>query len=165
MHEKNDDIKIIPYHPKYRSSYKTLNTEWLNTYFSIEPADEQILSHPEQEILNNNGYIFFAVSNEKPIGTCTLMKHDDHTFELSKMCVSPRYQGLGIGEELLDKVITFAQEKGAHIITLQTNSVLTAAMNLYRKKGFKETTTIHPSSQKTFRRQSTHMILDLTSQE
>lgn len=164
--EKNcPDLTIIPYHPKYKPKYKELNAEWLNKYFSIEPIDEKMLSDPEQEILNNNGYIFFALSGDKAIGTCTLMKLDTHTYELSKMCVTPYYQGQGIGEKLLDEVISFAIQRGAQTITLLTNTKLKSALYLYKKKGFKETKNPKNLKDKVFMRESTYMSLDLHHEE
>lgn len=157
-------VTIIDYHPRYKSTYKELNIEWLNNYFSIEPFDEQILSDPEQEILANNGHIFFAIVDEQAIGTITLMKLDKGTYELSKMCVTPEYQGQGIGEQLLDKAISFASRRGAQTIMLLTNLNLKAAIQLYEKKGFKKTGKNNISNKKVFMRESIHMSLDLNTQ-
>lgn len=157
-------VTIIDYHPRYRSTYKELNIEWLNTFFSIEPVDEQILSDPEKEILANNGHIFFAILDDKAIGTITLMKLDSGTYELSKMCVTSKYQGHGIGEQLLDTAISFASERGAKTITLLTNNNLKSAMGLYEKKGFKKTEHLKNQTKNVFLRESINMSLDLNSQ-
>ena len=161
MKKNPSKIKIIHYNQKYKINYKELNTEWLNTYFSIEPIDEKILSNPEEEVLNNNGFIFFALLNEKAIGTFTLMKLDKNTFELSKMCVRPSYQGQGIGEKLLEEAINFAVKEGAITITLFTNNKLESAVNLYKKKGFKKVKNPRNQKNKTFKRESTYMSLVL----
>lgn len=163
---KNDhpDLTIIDYHPKYKSKYKELNEEWLNKYFSLETIDQKILTNPEGEILNKNGHIFFALSNDKTIGTCTLLKLNMNTYELSKMCVTSKYQGKGVGEKLLNKAISFALNKGAQRIRLLTNSKLKSAVHLYKKMGFREIEKPIDSENESFIRESTYMILDLTQE-
>jgi N-acetylglutamate synthase-like GNAT family acetyltransferase len=130
-------VEIVEYKPEYKTYYKDLNYEWLEKYFEIESTDEKILSNPEKEIIEKNGFIFFALLEDNVIGTCTLMKHDNAHYELSKMCVTEKYQRNGVGEKLIDKVISKASQLGVEEIALCTNSRLTAAFNLYTKKGFK----------------------------
>jgi len=130
-------FEIVEYKPEYKIYYKNLNYEWLEKYFEIESTDEKILSNPETEIIDKNGFIFFALFEDHVIGTCTLIKLDDANYELSKMCVTEKYQGKGAGEKLIDKVISKACQLGIEKIVLSTNSRLIAAFNLYKKKGFK----------------------------
>jgi ribosomal protein S18 acetylase RimI-like enzyme len=59
-------------------------------------------------------------------------------FELSKMAVSPKYQGLKIGQRLLDCCIHFAREQNWKDITLYSHRSLEPAIHLYKKVGFKE---------------------------
>ena len=94
------------------------------------------------------------------IGTCTLIKHDCATYELSKMCVTENYQGKGAGEKLIDKVISKASQLGVEKIVLSTNSRLTAAFTLYTKKGF--TIIKNPLVlNATYKRKSIYMCLNL----
>jgi len=130
-------VEIVEYKPEYKIHYKNLNYEWLEKYFEIESIDEKILSNPEKEIIEKNGFIFFALFKGEAIGTCTLIRHDDVNCELSKMCVTEQYQGKGAGEQLIDEAISKACQLGTEKIFLCTNRKLTAAFNLYRKKGFK----------------------------
>ncbi len=137
LKKNHSDFEIIEYKPEYKIKYRDLNYEWLNKYFEIESSDETLLSDPEKEIIDKNGFIFFALFKGEAIGTCTLIKHDDKTFELSKMCVTEQYQRKGAGEKLLNEAISKAYKLGIEKIFLSTNKKLTAAFNLYRKKGFK----------------------------
>ena len=162
---KNNQItvEIVEYKPEYKIHYKDLNYEWLEKYFEIESIDEKILSDPEKEILEKNGFIFFALVDGKAIGTCTLMKHDQATYELSKMCVTEKYQGKGVGEKLIDKVISKASQLGVEKIFLCTNSRLTAAFTLYMKKGF--TIIENPLTlNSTYKRESIYMCLNLNDE-
>lgn len=130
------NFQIVEYEPKYRKKYKELNYEWLQKYFEIESSDEKILSNPQKEIIDKKGFIFFALFEDEVIGTCTLIRHDDVHYELSKMCVTEQYQQKGVGEKLINEAIAKAYRLGIEKIFLSTNKQLTSAVNLYRKKGF-----------------------------
>jgi len=131
------NFEIVEYKPEYKIKYKDLNYEWLKKYFEIESSDEKILSNPEKEIIDKNGFIIFALFKGEVIGTCTLLRHDDSNYELSKMCVTETYQRKGAGEMLINEAISKAYHLGIEKIFLCTNRRLSAALNLYRKKGFK----------------------------
>ncbi len=106
----------------------------------MEEADFKALDHPKKHILDKGGYIAIALWEKVPVGTCALMKMDNNQFdyELAKMAVSPRAQGLGVGYQLGAKVIDKAKELGATSIFLESNTILEPAIRLYKKLGFKE---------------------------
>ena len=131
------NFEIVEYKPEYKIKYKDLNYEWIKKYFEVESSDEKVLSNPEKEIIDKNGFIFFALFEDKAIGTCTLIRHDDASYELSKLCVTEKYQRKGAGEKLIDEAISKAYQLDIEKIFLYTNIRLIAAFNLYRKKGFK----------------------------
>ena len=54
------------------------------------------------------------------------------------MAVDPKAQGKGIGNKLGRAVIRKAKELGARNLFLESNTELTAAINLYRKLGFQK---------------------------
>ena len=130
-------IEIIPFEPQYAAHFYALNVAWLRKYFHVEPYDEKILSNPEIHILKSGGFIFFAKSNAAIVGTVALINQDNF-FELSKMAVTPAYQGKKIGIQLLEHCITFARKQQWKSITLYSHRSLVAAISLYKKIGFKE---------------------------
>ncbi|HYK76865.1 MAG TPA: hypothetical protein VEV16_07805 [Daejeonella sp.] len=79
------EIEIIEYEDRYKEDFKRLNEEWITQYFALEPEDFEQLNHPEKNIINQGGRIFFARYGEEIIGTVTLKKHTDTQFELAKM--------------------------------------------------------------------------------
>ena len=131
-------VTIIPFSPDLKEEIKTLNLEWLKKYFKVEPKDEIILSDPQGEIIDKGGMIFYAHYNNKIVGTVSLLKIDDTTFELSKMAVTDAAQGLGIGNKLMEHCIEVAQQKGIKKLLLYSNRKLLTALYLYRKFGFEE---------------------------
>lgn len=156
-----DNVEIVEYRPEFRFKYKDLNYEWLTKYFEVEPDDEEMLSNPEREILEKGGHIFFALIHHEVIGTCTLIKIDDLEYELTKMCVTEKAQGKGVGRKLLDTAIDKARKLGANKIYVSTGKILSAALHLYRKKGFQEIDNqILPT--KRYKRTEISMVLDIS---
>lgn len=134
----DNTVEIISFSPELKDPIKTLNKEWLQKYFRVEEKDELTLSNPQEEIIDKGGLIFYARYNDEIVGTVSLLKFDDFTFELSKMAVSDRAQGLGIGNKLLTHCVTIAKENNIHKLFLYSNRKLLPAIHLYTKFGFIE---------------------------
>ncbi|MDG1573407.1 GNAT family N-acetyltransferase [Robiginitalea sp. M366] len=139
MDPVQQEVRIVPYAPRYRQAFHDLNKAWIDQYFTMEPIDHQVLEHPATYILDPGGAIWVALVGETPVGVCALMP--DHeapaTFELTKMGVDPAYQGLGIGYALGRAVLEGARQLGARRVYLESNTVLEPAIRLYHKLGFK----------------------------
>ena len=130
-------IEIIPFEEKYATDFYNLNVEWLEKYFYVERYDQKVLSNPKKYVIEPGGFIFFAKYNNAIVGVVALINQNTF-FELSKMAVSPKYQGLKIGQKLIHFCIEFAKSKNWKNITLYSHRKLVPAINLYRKIGFKE---------------------------
>lgn len=137
------DISIIPYAPEYQPDFKRLNIAWISQYFTVEPHDEEQLDHPEEHVLPNDGQIFFAKNGEEIVG-CTAMVNTgapdrgNPVFELAKMAVSPTMQGRGIGKLLALAAIDYARQLGVKTVWLESNRILTPALTMYERVGFRE---------------------------
>ncbi|QSW89145.1 GNAT family N-acetyltransferase [Flavobacterium endoglycinae] len=131
-------VEIIPFSTELKEHIKTLNIAWLEKYFRVEEQDTITLSNPQEEIIDKGGIIFYAQYDNKIVGTVSLLKADDSTFELSKMAVSDQAQGLGIGNKLLEHCIKVAKEKDIKTLFLYSNTILLPAIHLYKKFGFVE---------------------------
>lgn len=85
-----------------------------------------------------SGTILIALDKDNPVGCCALIKMDADNYELAKMAVSPKAQGKGEGIGLLlgEKIIERTKLIGIKRLYLESNSVLTPAINLYEKLGF-----------------------------
>ncbi len=131
-------MKIIPYEPQYAQHFYDLNIEWLETYFYVEDFDREVLSNPNQYILNPGGHIFFAIENDIILGTVALLKKEEGAFELTKMAVLPNQRGKKIGQKLMQYCIDFAKENNFKKLFLYSNTKLENAIYIYRKFGFLE---------------------------
>ena len=131
-------VEIIPFIPGHKEAIRTLNYEWLEKYFFIEPNDIIQLSDPIGEIIEKGGHIYYARCNDEIIGTSSLMKINDDEYELAKMAVTEKYKGIGAGRLLMEHCISEATRLNAKKLTLYSNTKLEAAINLYRSYGFYE---------------------------
>jgi len=154
---KIENLEIIAYQPQLAIHFYKLNVEWLEKYFYVEPYDQKVLSNPKKCVIDPGGFIFFAKYNSEIIGVVALINQKTF-FELSKMAVSPKYQGLKIGQKLMTFCIEFAQNQEWKSITLYSHRKLVPAINLYRKIGFKEVTLEENSH---YERSSIKMLLKL----
>lgn len=138
MNTQNLKTEIISFSIELSSDVKTLNYEWLEKYFKVEKGDVIALSNPQEEIIDKGGFIYFVKLNKDIVGTVSLLKKTDAVFELGKMAVTEKAQGLGIGKLLLEHCLTVAKEKNIEKLVLYSNTKLTSAIHLYKKYGFTE---------------------------
>ena len=125
----NENLQIIPYQPAYAKKFYDLNV----------------------------GFIFLAKHNNEIVGVVALINQKTF-FELSKMSVLPKYQGLKIGEKLMHFCIEFAKSKDWKSITLYSHRKLVPAINLYKKVGFKE---VEIEKEVHYERANIKMLLNL----
>jgi DNA-binding MarR family transcriptional regulator/GNAT superfamily N-acetyltransferase len=151
-----ETVQIVPFEPRYRDDFKRLNLEWLEKYFYVEAIDHDVLSHPEAQILRPGGFIFLARYRGEIVGTCALIKAGRSRFELSKMAVTERYQGLGIGHKLLAAAILEFRRSGAKQLFLETNKKLARAVALYEANGFRQAP--RPSGASHYQRSNMYMV-------
>lgn len=137
---ESKDVKIVPYTAKYKKAFTDLNVEWISKYFKMEQADYDALDNPKQYILDRGGFVFVALVKNKPVGVCALIKRKDRTypFELAKMAVDPSCRGKNIGWLLGQEIIKKAKDLKAKNLYLESNTILTPAISLYEKLGFKK---------------------------
>jgi GNAT superfamily N-acetyltransferase len=130
------EVKIREFQPGDEESFRTLNEEWITRYFRIETKERQILADPKGTILDPGGKIFFAIADERCVGCCALRRMIDREYEVAKMAVTPAFQGMGVGRKLLLSVLEAGRNLGARRLYLETNHILTPAIQLYESVGF-----------------------------
>lgn len=118
------------------TAFRTLNEEWITTYFVLEEKDKETLGDPENTILRKGGHILIGYAGSEPVGCVALVPMGDGVFELSKMAVARHLRGRGIGRQLLGHAIELATNIGATSLFLGTNTKLPSAIHLYESVGF-----------------------------
>lgn len=131
-------IEIISFQPEYAKDFKALNIAWLEKFFWVEPHDEEVLGKPDKYILQPGGNIFFVKAGDEIIGTVALMKMEEGVFELTKMAITPQYQGQQLGQKLMEHTIEYARSQGWKHLIIYSNRKLENAIYIYKKYGFEE---------------------------
>jgi len=131
-------IEIVPFQPEYAKDFKALNIAWLEKFFWVEPHDEEVLGKPDKYILQPGGNIFFVKAGDEIIGTVALMKMEEGVFELTKMAITPQYQGQQLGQKLLEHTINYARHQGWKHLIIYSSRKLENALYIYKKYGFEE---------------------------
>jgi DNA-binding MarR family transcriptional regulator/ribosomal protein S18 acetylase RimI-like enzyme len=150
-------VRIVPFEPALREHFYRLNADWLRKYFYLEEIDHQVLSEPEREILEPGGAIVFARLHDEIVGTCAIMRDaEPGTFELTKMAVDERWQGLGIGRGLLEGAIAEFRKRRGKRLFLESNRKLAPALRLYESVGFEHQPARKPDSH--YQRSNVYMI-------
>jgi putative acetyltransferase len=119
------------------TAFRELNEEWITRYFVLEPKDREVLNNPGGAILLKGGRIFLAFVCGEPVGCVALIPVGGGEYELSKMAVTPRLRGLGIGRRILEHAIAQARAMGAASLFLGSNASLKSAIHLYESVGFR----------------------------
>ena len=133
-----NSVEIVHFEEKYTDNFYKLNRSWLEKYFYVEDIDHQILSSPQEVIIDKGGFILMARIADRIVGTAALIAAKNGSLELSKMAVDADFQGLGIGEKLAVAAIQQYQATDFKGLFLESNRQLVPALNLYTKLGFVE---------------------------
>jgi len=138
-------VEIVDFSQAHAGAFRDLNVEWLERFFVVEPVDERVLSNPFGEIIAHGGFILVARRSGDLVGTVALKHHGNGVFELTKMAVTARCQGKGIGRLLLAAAIDrFGSACGKHLY-LESHSSLVPALRLYESQGFRHAVPPRPS--------------------
>lgn len=63
---EREHIRVVPYEPCYKNTFKSLNVQWITKHWKIEPHDLDYLDHPQEYIINKGGFIFVALYRGSP---------------------------------------------------------------------------------------------------
>ena len=148
-------VQIVEFASPYAADFKRLNLEWLEKYFYVEAIDELVLGNPQAEIIDRGGQILFALHEGEVCGTVALKYCDAGCYELTKMAVTERRQGLGFGRALMFAAISKFEQLAGKKLYLETHSSLTTAIALYESAGFVHTA---PPKASDYARADTYMV-------
>ena len=91
-----------------------------------------------QEVRPPRGVFLVAYLRGIAMGCGALKHHAGGVSDLKRMWVDEGARGRGVGRRLLAELERRAVEHGDSVVRLETNAVLTEAMDLYRKSGYLE---------------------------
>jgi len=148
-------LRFDPARGDHAAAFKALNMRWLQQYFVVEPVDEQVLTDPKTHILDGGGEIWMAELGGKPVGCVALKLVGGDVFELTKLAVAPKAQGLGLGRKLMQQAQDRFLSRNAKKLFLDSNDQLQTARQMYQKLGWQDATPPTPSH---YARANVHMV-------
>ena len=134
-------IAIRRYEPGDREAVRNLHDAALNgvgAHLGTGAWDAD-LDAIESVYLGNGGEFLVGVLAGELVAMGALRRDPDGRPWITRMRVSPLFQGRGIGQTLLDALHRRAAELGYGTLHLDTTVGQTAARRLYEKNGYRET--------------------------
>lgn len=131
------NLRIIDFKPEHQPLFESLNRAWIEKYFEMEERDIAALTRPGETIIDRGGAILVAEYDGVVAGVVGLKKSGPGEFELTKMAVDENFRRKGIAIALCRASFLKAKELGAKKIILYSSSILTAAISMYEKLGFR----------------------------
>lgn len=84
-----------------------------------------------------NGVFVVVHSDGEPVACGGVQRIDETTCEIKRMWVHAEWRGVGLGRRLLDHLEQRCRQLGGVRVVLDTNSVLTEAISMYERAGFR----------------------------
>jgi GNAT superfamily N-acetyltransferase len=79
---------------------------------------------------------WIAELNGERVGSVFVVRKSKNIAQLRMLILTPAARGLGLGARLTDECLAFARGKGYRKMMLWTNANLTAARDIYARRGF-----------------------------
>ena len=80
--------------------------------------------------------IIIVYCNKEPIACGSFRFYDEEHAELKRIYVTPNYQGMGLGYEIIRRLEAIAKIKGFKYCILETGELLQASCHIYKKLGY-----------------------------
>ncbi len=109
--------------------------EFLPIDLDFQGIEDEMARFPDGYVL-----LLIAKQGDTPIGAVALKAHDSDVCEMKRLYVLPQGQGTGAGRMLCEALLKHAKALGYKTMLLDSLRRLEAAVALYGKLGFEETT-------------------------
>ncbi len=83
-----------------------------------------------------DGAFVVVRSDHEHLGCGGVQRLDEHTGEIKRMWIDPRWRGLGLGARLLARLERIAADLGRSRVVLDTNETLREAVAMYERAGY-----------------------------
>jgi putative acetyltransferase len=115
-------------------------SDGLSENLGFQGFDDE-LENPLKKYGEPDGCLLLAYWNDTAAGCIALQPlHEAYLCEMKRLYVRNQYRNMGIGEKLIEALLENAVNKGYKKMVLDSLKRLQAAIKLYRKFGFTQTT-------------------------
>ena len=130
--------KELIYRVAHQVFHDTRPLEESVAYYESQ-GELQDMDDVQKTYFDNNGIFLVMTEANQLIGTGAIRRLDGETCELKRLWLLLPYHGRGLGYRLLQKLLSFARQKGYARIRLETDrEAQSRAYNLYKRVGFYE---------------------------
>ena len=112
-------------------------TQMLKRDLSFQNIDDE-LKDPSKKYTASAGELLVAIESDEVVGMIAYHKHSVTRCEMKRLYVKPKYRGMKLGEQLIQKLIELAIQSGYTEMVLDTLLPLQSAIYLYQKLGFQQ---------------------------
>lgn len=126
--EDSEDIESV-----LRRAFAFIESEYTAEAFVATTPPAEVIRQRFKE----DGTIWVAEVGGEIVGTVSCVPEDGRLY-IRSMAVLPEHRGLGIAGKLLALIESYAAECGFEKMFLFTTNVLTGAIRLYEKNGFRK---------------------------
>jgi len=112
----------------------------LNENLCFQSFDEELQNPLYKYGVEAKGALLICYVHQKPVGCVALQNLGNNVCEMKRLYVQAHYRKQKIGDFLVQQILIEAQLLGFTTMKLDTLVRLQAAIELYKKYGFEETT-------------------------
>ena len=110
---------------------------WLGMDLCFQGFEEELRSLPGK-YAKPDGRLFIATFDGGPAGCIAMRKLEDGICEMKRLYLRPEFRGVGLGNQLIEKLIDEAREVGYQKMRLDTHPPkMGKAVSLYESHGFR----------------------------
>jgi GNAT superfamily N-acetyltransferase len=116
--------------PAFRGLVRLLDAELRATYGAVQSLYE------EHNLVDAIGTAIVVYAGDAPVGCGCFRAYGRDAVELKRMFVALGHRGLRVGAVIVDALETWAKERGARRVVLETGTLQHAAMRMYARSGY-----------------------------
>lgn len=120
--------------------FDCLHADYIGEIVAIERAcfaDPWSQRQFEQELSNELAHYVVALMNDQVVGYGGVWSISGEG-NITNIAVHPDFRKRGIGQAVVERLISYAQELGLEFLTLEVRESNQGAISLYRKNGFEQ---------------------------
>ena len=123
------ELRVISYENNVKSGFI-----WAAWDAELAMTNAEIREQLEEGLIENTSELQIVIISDKVIGFANLHYGGD-TMTIGLLCVASPCRGLGVGDKLMENILSVAKESSCLQIIVSTETVNKPAMTLYQKFG------------------------------